>query len=968
MQNVTGSETLALSAGTFNTSNLAMTIGILSASGSTTRTLTLGSSAITLNRNGTALQYVATGLTVTANTAVFTSPNAPTINLGGVNSNGSSIILTGSSSPTFAGGNSTFLNVTRTGTAVKSDGLVISGGNLTCTGTFTCNGNSTVNRMLVSTDAAGTSRTITAATVSVSNIDLMDIAGAGAGNWNISACTGLSGDCGGNSGMTLTTPATQNYDGVAGNWSTAARWTSRVPLPQDDVTFATSSNAVSIDMPRCGKNVNFANYTGTLTWPTTTNQTFYGSLTLTTGMTNSFGNTVDITFRGRGSHTFDSAGKNFTGTNLTTTVTAPTGTYTLTSAYTTGGTLNLLAGTLDFGNYTVTTSSFNTSGAITRVLNLGSSIVNLTVGSNTCWSWAGTNVTLNAGTSNIVISTVGTAARTFAAGTGVAYNNLTYTVAGSTAILPITGSPTFNTIALAPGRPISLNATTQTNIRNITGAGANWGYQRFTSQPINYVSIPDSPATSWAGDFDLRVKLSADAWNQSNMNIAGKRSSSVISTAWQFNFNASTKQPQLGVSSSGTAFTTGTSTAAVPFADGATDSWLRATWRASDGRIQFFTSSNATNDPSVPTWTQLGTDRTAAVGSIFNSTAPITLGTLDASSGPVLNGNMYRFQARNNILDNGTGIQLDVDFTSKTFGANTFTESSSNAATVSIVGDSAQAGDGRILLRSSSSGTQCFPQFYGLPLSLDRWTFQDVASIVPRKVFATNSVSISNNRNINLTAAPTEPYIAWQANIQGSGASTVLPLPFTPVAGDLLVVGFGNSTNGTGTITPPAGFVLDKGTSATTAMRVYSKIATGSETSLTFTTTLAPAITSLQAYCIRGTGTPSLDATDSNTGITVTTLSSGAGATNTATPAFALSFWQGVGTMNASVSATNNFEWIRPVTELTTARTLVKPLSAIGSNSTTYVWTTAQTVDTETVIYKFVSAPSSNGSFFPFFN
>jgi hypothetical protein len=48
---------------------------------------------------------------------------------------------------------------------------------------------------------------------------------------------------------------------------------------------------------------------------------------------------------------------------------------------------------------------------------------------------------------------------------------------------------------------------------------------------------------------------------------------------------------------------------------------------------------------------------------------------------------------------------IDVDFTAKPWGADTFTESSSNAATVTINGDLAKAGDGRVLLNASTPGS-----------------------------------------------------------------------------------------------------------------------------------------------------------------------------------------------------------------------------------------------------------------------
>lgn len=951
--------TCSVTNGIFDTANYSMTMNILNSGGGATRTLSLGSSAISLARNGSAMQFTSIGLTMTANTAVITCTASATISMGGVNMNGTSLVFNAAGTKTITSGG-TWQDVTVTGTATKTELLIISTADLTCTGTFTINGNSSVNRVLVQTNAAGSTRTITAATVSCSNVDFMDIAGAGAGDWDLSAITGLSGDCGGNSGIIFTTSATQTYDTTAGNWSTAARWTSRVPLPQDDVAFSTTAVAVAMDMPRVGKNVDFTNYTGTLTWTTSLGQTFYGSITLNSGMTLSFGNTVNYVLAGRGTHAFNPAGKLFNGTNLSATVTAPGGTYTLAGAYSTSGSTNVIAGTFTTNSYSLTTASFNMTGAIARTLNLGSSVVSLTQTSNTVWTISGSNFTINPGTSNIVYSTKGTAIRTFAGG-GATYYDLTNTFAESIAPMPITGTNTFNSINLAPGKVFSFTQGVQNNIKSITGVGSAYGYQRFgMASAGNYVSIPDSAALSYAGDFDMRIKLNADAWATSNMAIGGKRTTASTGFTWQLAMNSGTKKLSLYLSSTGTTSTNANSTAAVPFSD-FTDGWIRITWRASDGRTQFFTSTDSTNDPSAVSWTQLGTDRTIAVGSLFNSPAAITLATLDTAATPSFVGRMYRFQIRDNILDNGTGIQADVDFTTKTFGANTFTESSSNAATVSIVGDATQAGDGRIVVRSASAGSVANLMFYDTPQTLDGYDFKDIASTVPRKIFAPNSFNISNNLNIVFGAFVSEPYIAWQANVSGSGSTTTLPLPFTPVAGDLMVVGYGNTNNGTGTITPPAGWTLDKGTSAATSMRIYSKISDGTETSLVWTSSLAPAITTLQFINIRGfSGTPTLDDTDSNTTAGATSLSTGSGATNTDTPAVAIAMLGGNGGLGNSVSATNSYEWVRPATEVSTARTIYKPLSAIASTSSTYAWTTSRAAAFEMAVYKFVAASADD--------
>ncbi len=103
--------------------------------------------------------------------------------------------------------------------------------------------------------------------------------GAGAGSWNLSAITGNSGDCGGNSNITFTTPVTTDWQSGA-TWSTAT-WSSRVPLPQDTATFTTAGVAtITQDMPRIGS-VDFSTTSGNKTWTTSTAASVFGSIDLT---------------------------------------------------------------------------------------------------------------------------------------------------------------------------------------------------------------------------------------------------------------------------------------------------------------------------------------------------------------------------------------------------------------------------------------------------------------------------------------------------------------------------------------------------------------------------------------------------------------------------------------------------------------------------------------------------------------
>lgn len=122
---------------------------------------------------------------------------------------------------------------------------------------------STSGRAFIYSNYPGTSQTITCnGSIVASNVDFRDITLAGTANRDLSAITGGSGDCGGNSGITFTPAQTQyfKHSGTSTvNWSNTTNWFTtsggstqgRVPLPQDDAIF----DANSFDA-NCTLNVN----------------------------------------------------------------------------------------------------------------------------------------------------------------------------------------------------------------------------------------------------------------------------------------------------------------------------------------------------------------------------------------------------------------------------------------------------------------------------------------------------------------------------------------------------------------------------------------------------------------------------------------------------------------------------------------------------------------------------------------
>jgi fibronectin-binding autotransporter adhesin len=336
-------------------------------------------------------------------------------------------------------GVNTFTNLTATGGAAIDRVLTLDA-NQTVTGTLTINGNSTVNRLLVQSNTLGTQRTITTtgATVGGQYADFVDIAMTA--TTDLTGFTGGAGDCGGNSGMTFTTPATQTWSGTSGgNWSANA-WTSRIPLPQDDVVISSAfsaSQTITINVKRMGKSIDFTGTTGNpvLAFGSTSRDIF-GSLTLVSGMTTT--GTVEAIFQGRSSYTLTTAGISLT---CALRIQAPGGTLTLGDALTSSAAITHTHGTFDTNDNNLTVTTFSSNATTTRAIDLGSSTITLT-STGSVWNCANTGgLTFTAGTSTIKMTDSSATAKTFAGG-GLTYNNVWNAPGAGTATLNISGANT----------------------------------------------------------------------------------------------------------------------------------------------------------------------------------------------------------------------------------------------------------------------------------------------------------------------------------------------------------------------------------------------------------------------------------------------------------------------------------------------------------------------------------------------
>ncbi len=428
-------------------------------------------------------------------------------------------------------------NLTIVGSASKIRDLTL-GGNSTIAGTPIIGGNSSINRLYIRSSVKGTPRTITVATsVAWSNVDFQDTTLSPA--VDLSAITGLSGDCGGNSGITFTTPVLQYYYKASGNdsVSTVGNWylgtggtggAGRVPLPQDnpaildDLSFGAASMTLTQDMPRI-PGVTFAGVDGlhpvanTPTFTPSTLASVFGGLTLVSGMTLT-ASTQTYIFEGRGAYTLTNAGKTWA---KIISVVVPTGSLTLQDALTiTSGYLSVNGGNFNDNGLAFTTPSvlLGNTAIVVRSITL-SGMTTLTgydaILSIPVW-WGSSAACTITVTGTIKFTDTSGNAKTFT-GAGFSYNNLQFSGGSGGGSYIITGTNTFTGTLTDDGTAAhsitfpNVDTTVRyfvrapgTNVITFQRTGASGGFTLVKTGggivDMDYLSISNStasPANTW---------------------------------------------------------------------------------------------------------------------------------------------------------------------------------------------------------------------------------------------------------------------------------------------------------------------------------------------------------------------------------------------------------------------------------------------------------------------------------------
>ena len=313
-------------------------------------------------------------------------------------------------------------------------------------------------RIFISSSTYGLGQTIAVnGTTNLVDVDFRDIYVVGKSAPISGTRIGNRGNC---TGINFSIPKTV-YWNLAGaqSWSangwattpTGTPSTDNFPLPQDTATFTnagsitgtiTLDNAIAY-VPTVDMSARTTAMTLAFSNATTT---CYGNWT--NGSGTAFSGTLALTFSGGRTQTITSAGKTFT---CPITIDTYGGTVQLADAYSAGGTsgsLTITNGTFNTQGYAVTCSAIVSNNSNIRVINLGASTVTLngTVSKITCTTT--TNLTFNAGTSNIIIlPDSGGNWATVDAGSGLIFYDVSITGGNSTSTdSAISGACTFRNL------------------------------------------------------------------------------------------------------------------------------------------------------------------------------------------------------------------------------------------------------------------------------------------------------------------------------------------------------------------------------------------------------------------------------------------------------------------------------------------------------------------------------------------
>lgn len=258
----------------------------------------------------------------------------------------------------------------------------------------------------------------------------------------------------------------------------------------------------------------------------------------------------------------------------------------------------------------------------------------------------------------------------------------------------------------------------------------------------NYASAPDSAALSITGDLDICADVTLVDWTPSANNVIACKGDASTQDSYYLRVNTSGSL-ELAVINAAGSYITGVSSVAPTVTDGA-PLWVRGTVDIDNGAnsvFKFYTSSDGSS------WTQLGTTQTSTriTTSVRNGTSMLNVGCY-VSGVQHLTGAIRRVIIKNGYDGAGSTV-FDADFTAATAFATSFTESSSNAAMVTINATSGADTNDPLLLTHTGTNYLYLPGLTGNDATSPDSAALDVADDIEIIVRVTIG-SISTNQGI----------------------------------------------------------------------------------------------------------------------------------------------------------------------------------------------------------------------------
>lgn len=232
----------------------------------------------------------------------------------------------------------------------------------------------------------------------------------------------------------------------------------------------------------------------------------------------------------------------------------------------------------------------------------------------------------------------------------------------SAATISTTGYGSKRTFAIAVG-PSSTTAAV---------APTSNAYLSLPGTTGSFASTPDKAALRITGDIDLRVRVGMTTWTPAVIQSVLAKEGSASTRSYRFEVTP-TGALLLMLSADGTTNSTNVTSSVVTGFSAGSVAWIRATWRQSDGRVQFFTGIDGSS------WTQLGSNLSIVVSGIASTTAPLEVGSRFIGTAEPVAGRVYAAEVRNGI--DGTIVAF-ADFGAQSVKTTTWNDLAGNAWTL----------------------------------------------------------------------------------------------------------------------------------------------------------------------------------------------------------------------------------------------------------------------------------------------